>query len=389
MLCDENRVKDLYHPDFLKKALAKQLFVTGIDPKALTPNCLQFRFQTTLSDGRIVFYPTLTTSAIFNQIRLYKNTTRYLTSCKGIGKSFSLALFVYLHRQRKNTRVFYVQNSYIFAESPIDYFVRELFNAFREEITSLGFSKEHLLQMLYKNLSLKPGTPFQEFLSQLFNTLEKNGTRVFVIFDQVNELSKIKDQAELSLQIYDYMRDLPIRCTSVLMSFTTNEDEQKAKQERSLVKLDWKEPLREVVDKYILDRFHLDLKNPSHQVDYEKINAFAGGYFLILFELAHYVKGHRNATIRENILDFTREKRMELASDIEKFLEVDEVKDPQKKEELRTDRRRAMGIILYSIAHDVEVHERFTNEYDAKHFIYIEELKKYRPVHNLIMTSYT
>lgn len=388
ILCDESRVIELYDPKFLKKALAQELFVKGIDPNLLTPHRLQNRFRESLTkDGLLIFYPSLTTSEILKIILKKSESTFYLSSCKGIGKSFALALFVYLLRQKKDSRVFYIHNPALFVTNSVSYFVNELYMAFPKEIEYLGYSKEKLSQMLNDKPTLEPGSPFKIFLSLLFERLAEMELEVYIIFDQVNELRKIQFTNKVAWTIFDQMRRPFIgKCKVILMSSLTNEMITKeVEQEFPNINITWKDPIQQAVEKYIKDRLTPILTNEKDKKAYKKIEVLTNGNFLFIHEFVGFYKPE--LPLEKNIKAFREKQLLSLNQEIFNFLAAEDATEG--KAEVQKERRKKMTIILNSITNEIELAEPIIRRYyDARHFVYDLISRKMKPVHPLVMLAY-
>ena len=386
----KGEVLDLYKNSFLKKPLAKELFVTGINPERLTQNDLQASFK----NKSLVFYPSLVTCEIFYAIAVkYKNKRSYMTACKGIGKSFSLALFVTLFRMRKNTRIFYVQNSYEFAQDPIEYFTSELHTTYPEELKALKCSEESLKTMLREKQTLD--SSFKVFFDTFEEELEKrNDIDTYIIFDQIDELQKIKDSKEdnhiLALSLFQKMtRFFTKNQTIVMMSSATNEKlTMMTSQEIDEIFLKT-DPLPQAAEKYMKDELGLDLTKKADKIKYLKIDTITQGYFLLIDQ---FMSGYRHVNpqypLDNYIISFKEERVKLLVEDIQKFFDAEQIEDKER-EEIRSIRKSKAINILNCITNDMPYQEYITlREYDTRHFTHDLITKKMKPIHSLVVTAY-
>ena len=255
LLRDEASVRDIYKSNYPEGTLGDSLFRTGTKINEITNNTIQMRFRSSLQNDTLIFYPTQTTALILKSIEFAESTKAsiYLSSCKGIGKSFSLALIVYLLRLGdEKTRVLFIHNSSAFLEEPVLYLARELCKAFPDEI--IGFirkyyskvlqdvkiSSENTRNCLLTILDYEYNRPITSFWGLLSEFLE--GKKIYVIIDQVNAIENVIISPDWTLPVKIY-RNLKMfvgsKGTTILMVSATNEAvTQNVQQEFPIIIID-------------------------------------------------------------------------------------------------------------------------------------------------------
>jgi len=127
---------ELYETDFPKKSLGSYLFREGAERSWVWPSLLQNQIilgseSEDSLEGPFIFFPTNFTQELFKKMRS-KGPPKYLSSQKGVGKTFSVVLFTILTRLLPNCKVFFIHNFEEFYINPGCIFARELLFAFSD-----------------------------------------------------------------------------------------------------------------------------------------------------------------------------------------------------------------------------------------------------------------
>ena len=400
---DKGAIEDFYKQDFPSNSLAQKLFRTGIHPKDLTLNAMQERFRSKRIRSQfspaLIFYPTSITRMIFKLILNPSQTKFFVSSAKGIGKSFGLALLAYLLRQKtQDTRVLYIHNSAAFISNPIRYWINELRMAFPEEIEELGITEE-MLQSL-SNLPEDNDSYFQikSFTTKFLTRINEKDMHLYILWDQVNSIENIENSDNpahnLAKMLYTDLRapSQNMNYTLALMVSATDEAAvKKVDQEFNTNLIDWQEPTEEAVKRFISDIFSLDLTKKEDRSLCKKISTFASGYFLIISEfIDFYIKG--NYELEKCFEPFKNRKIVRLKMDIDKFLKADNVSviEDEKKNLIKC-RKETTARIMLSILNDTYYSgEPLPANYDGRHFIIDTSgsSNKIKPIHPLVMIAY-
>ena len=393
-LIKSGKVNQIYTKTFHCKPLARRLFVEGIDLLDLTTNRPQNRFTRSRDKvtGKLIFYPTDTTTEIFNTILGNSNKERfYLSACKGIGKSFSLALLVYLLRLRNNTRVLYIHSTADFVNGPFIYLIQEIRAAFPQELEELEISKEKLDEILDIQKSDQQQAEIRNLLRHIEAVLSKKSVDYFRLFDQVNEvlnkrfstLPAAKDAYELYCHL---QKDTAISPTIGQMLSFTNKIAVENVQECPLYAIDWKELTPKAESKFIKDRFQLNLADEGDKALFQRIKGWCAGYFLMAYNLERFFSKNNE---KESVAKFFQKMQVDVTNDIRKFLDVHDSEGMTdiKKGDIQKQRRRNLMLAAHSIEYRVEYCGTFNpEEFDGRYFVILSYLcKKIKPLHPLVI----
>jgi len=301
----------------LESRLAQRLFQEGVDLSELSLSDFQIRFQMALNEkSKLVFYPTEVTSDIFRIVLQEERGPKiYLTSQKGIGKSFSIALLTYLIRMSPNYRVLYINNPENFL-GDWHSVQNEFQTAFREELKDPELQEKLSYFFATESETPRPGP----FLQALYSVLRKKNIRLFLIIDQVNLLDNLEKATSspnriLAYNLYTTLRYLNYSYTTrVLVSSATNEMiTLKNDQEFPEVTLYPKYPSEGLAKRLIASKFKVSAEDEFVQ----RVYKMSFGYFLLIHELSKKINKER---LEESIMSFEYEKTLEIQRDLLTFI---------------------------------------------------------------------
>ena len=356
-----------------KNALAKELFKTGILMKEISPCQLQQRFRQSCQEDKIIFFPTGLTTNIFKIILETKGGNPfYLTSQKGIGKSFSVALLVVLLRRDPSKRVFYLNNSEGFCGFPDYYFLKELERSFYEELQDNNMELDKELKKIF-NLQIEEVlSAVKILLIKIGVALDKKSKKLFIIIDQVNSLEKPRETAldKLAFSLYKLLKAFSItETTRVFVCSTTNEGPTiTPSQEYPLIILEPVHPTTEEAIKFV------SIRSEGHIKDKDEINKileFTDRHLLMINEVLIF---SNEKDLNERLREYQLRKLPKITADLRKFFQPNEYV----RQDLVDRRKVAMTTVLYTLLNKEEnstvkpkLSKSFEEqEIDARYFIY-------------------
>lgn len=191
--------------------LFQLLFRVGVDQH----NLITARPQLSFLDGsldadlivkeRFVFFPTYITSQIFKICdSIHKNQNVLIIGQRGLGKSHSVALYVFLKRIAGECRIIYIHNFENFIDKPFKYLLKQLPVAFKEDLTTnpeiqKGFDE---LKQIFDDDTLEDRNRINKldnFITLISSHLEQAKIPTYLIIDQATAITFAKNESKLDL----------------------------------------------------------------------------------------------------------------------------------------------------------------------------------------------
>lgn len=204
--------------DLKESSLYRELFQEGVKwSKLFSSNPQKSMGDSSVDEKRkevCVFCPDFITQRIFEICEsLRESEGKMITGLQGMGKTYSVALYVYLKRKSLNCRVFFIHNSQDLIDNPYVTFYSELERAFEEELSDLN------VRQVFKKLgeTLRGATKLheekinaiQDFVRTLEPLLEKKKIKTYVVVDEVNVLAEEQNDTK-TLIAYELLNSLDL-----------------------------------------------------------------------------------------------------------------------------------------------------------------------------------
>ena len=226
LIKDKKKVYDVYEKEHLKdNATSQELFFEGVPLEFLKQN--PPAFGRGLKKNKLRFFPSLHTSEIF--IRCLRNRPEsriiYISSMKGIGKTYGLALFVFLMRCDLKKRVLYIHNPQTFINNPYTCLKDDLQSAFSEEFEQNPDLKTQLDELYNPHINRKEIV--EALLTEIIQSLNKKGISTYFVIDGYNVLN---DHLNHPIVHTDFSKVYPLFLANtgvekiILMVSATNEE---------------------------------------------------------------------------------------------------------------------------------------------------------------------
>ena len=225
LIKNKEQVYDIYKEEQLNNnLLSKQLFFEGVPVKDLTHNTPMFGHG--LKEGKIRFFPSTHTSEIFiSCLEENSEQTTYISSMKGIGKTFGLALFVLLLRCDPTKRVLYIHNPQKFIANPYICLQKDLETGFSEEFKDSDKLKGMLESLRHADTNRL--AILENLLSLLIPVLSNQEIDTYFVIDGFNIVSnylKDPDKDKEFPAVYRLIVDNADAKRIILMVSATNEE---------------------------------------------------------------------------------------------------------------------------------------------------------------------
>ena len=225
LIKNKKTVYDVYKKEKIQdNILAQELFYQGISLASLTQNVPQFGEG--VKGKKIIFFPSVHTSEIFVRcLKDRESRTVYISSMKGIGKTYGLALFVFLMRRDPATRILYIHNPNSFINNPYACLKLDLQSAFSKE-----FEKHPNLKTLLDDLSntnVDRKNIVETLLNLMISTLKQEEISIYFVIDGYNVLHNHLNSPKVQT---DFIRVYPLFLSNpnveriILMVSVTNEE---------------------------------------------------------------------------------------------------------------------------------------------------------------------